>query len=122
MPRTDPGNRCIAQTDSRSEPVWRSCYRFLWPFHHFRDVTRGTMLERQQNYRHNRGMRVFLPGFAIKWVFLTGLCFACGTILDQSTEWAIAATVCYVAASLALIVTLKVAVAWIWLQRFPELF
>jgi hypothetical protein len=122
MPRTDPGPRCRSQNKLPSEPAWHWCYRFLWPFQHFRDVTSGTILERRQNYRHNRGLRAFLPGFAIKWLVLTALCFGCGVFLDESTDLAVAASGFYVAASLALIVAFKVTVVWIWLERFPELF
>jgi hypothetical protein len=122
MPRSHPAGRCPDQNEPPSDTAWRLWYRFLWPFQYFRDVTRGTILERQQNYRHNRVMRAFLPGFAFKWLVLTVLCFGCGTALDQGTDWTILATGCYVAASLALIVVVKVAVAWIWLERFPELF
>ncbi|MGB0127566.1 MAG: hypothetical protein WBP72_08000 [Rhodocyclaceae bacterium] len=117
MPRTDPAPSFA----SRIEPAWRLFYRFLWPFQYFRDVTRGTTLERQQNYRHNRGLRRLLPAFAIKWLVITAIWFGCGTLCDQGAGWTIAATGCYVTASLALIVAIKVALAWIWLERFPEL-
>ena len=61
---------------SRSgEPLWRLAYRFLWPFQYFRDVTRGSSLERQQNYRHNRAMRVYLPGFIMKEAASAGSSF-----------------------------------------------
>lgn len=122
MSRTDSGHYHTSQAEPGVEPLWHVCYQYLWPFHCFRDVTRGTILERQQNYRHNRGMRVFLPGFAAKWLILTAVWFCCGAVLDQGTDWTVLPTGCYVAASLALIVAVKVAVAWIWLERFPELF
>ena len=60
------------------EPFWHLAYRYLWPFQYFRDVTKGDRLERQQNYRHNRAMRAHLPGFMMKWVILTGLCYSAG--------------------------------------------
>lgn len=45
-------------------------YLYLWPFWMFKDVTRGTMLERAAAYRHNREKRVFLPGYIVKWTII----------------------------------------------------
>jgi hypothetical protein len=105
-----------------SEPLWRLCYRFLWPFQYFRDVTCGSTLERQLNYRHNRAMRVFLPGFVVKWSALTALWFACGGFFDHGLELVVPAACCYMTATWALIVVVKLTAAWMWLERFPELF
>lgn len=48
-------------------------YLYLWPFWLFRDATRGSMLERAAAYRHNREKRIYLPGYAAKWMVLTML-------------------------------------------------
>jgi hypothetical protein len=102
-------------------PLWRLAYRFLWPFQYFRDVTCGDTLERQQNYRHNRAMRVYLPGFIMKWVILTGLCYSAGGALGQAGAHVLAAG-CFVAACWTLIVVLLLSVDWVWLERFPDLY
>ena len=48
-------------------------YLYLWPFWMFKDVTRGTLLERAAAYRHNREKRVFLPGYIVKWSIIFAL-------------------------------------------------
>ncbi len=103
------------------EPLWLLAYRFFWPFQYFRDVTRGSLLERQQNYRYNRAMRVYLPGFMLKWVFLTALCFLTGAALLQF-EAAVPAAGCYILGSWTFIVVILLGVDWLWLERFPELY
>lgn len=43
-------------------------FRYLWPFWLFRDASRGDRLARAAAYRHNRSMRVYLPGYLMKWM------------------------------------------------------
>nr|NMG00409.1 hypothetical protein [Aromatoleum toluolicum] len=96
-------------------------YRYLWPFQYFRDVTRGGRMERQQNYRHNRAMRRYLPGFIAKWSFLTVLAMSVGSALEPF-GLAIPAAGCFIFATWTLLVALLLAVDWLWLERFPELY
>lgn len=102
-------------------PFARLLYLYLWPFHYFRDVTRGGRLERAQNYRHNRMMRRYLPGFIAKWAFLTVLAAGVGFSLEQF-GLAIPAAACFICATWTLLVVLLLWVEWLWLERFPELF
>jgi hypothetical protein len=104
------------------ESLWRLFYRYLWPFQYFRDVTRGSTLERQQNYRHNRAMRIHLPGFMLKWLLLTGAWFASGGLLEQLTELVVPAACCFVTGTWTLLMVVLLATAWMWLERFPELY
>jgi hypothetical protein len=103
------------------ESMWRLWYRFLWPFIHFRDVSVGSPLERYQNYRHNRAMRVYLPGFVLKWLLLSAACFAGGGHLATELALAVPAAGCFLAATWALLVAAISSVCWVWLERFPEL-
>lgn len=105
-----------------SEPAWRLWYRYIWPFQYFRDVTRGSTIERQQNYRHNRAMRVHLPGFVAKWSLVTALWFAFGGFFDLVLELVIPAACCFVTGTWALIVVVLLGASWMWLERFPDLF
>lgn len=118
----NPGPHEYPIADIRSEPLWNLLYRFLWPFPYFRDVTRGRKLERQQNYRHNREMRIYLPGFAFKWVMLTALCFMFGQALVLVQVPAALAACVFFTATWTLVVTLVILTAWCWLERFPELY
>lgn len=104
-----------------AEPLWHLVYRYLWPFQYFRDVGRGDRLQRRQNYRHNRAMRVFLPGFMLKWAALTVLWFAAGGAMDQ-LGFTVPAAACFVTGIWTLIMVVLLGVDWLWLGRFPELF
>ena len=57
-------------------PFSRVLFRYVWPFWLFRDVTRGDSYARAAAYRHNRSMRVYLPGYLMKWMFNCGLALA----------------------------------------------
>jgi hypothetical protein len=43
-------------------------FRFLWPFWLFQDASSGDRYARAAAYRHNRDMRVYLPGYLMKWL------------------------------------------------------
>ena len=114
--------RHSASRSAAAESFLGLLYRYLWPFAYFRDVSRGQRLERQLNYRYNREMRVYLPGFAAKWAFLTALCFGLGAGLG-SLPVPVALVACVFATGVsALAIALIVLTAWCWLSRFPELY
>jgi hypothetical protein len=49
-------------------PLSLLLFRYLWPFWLFKDATRGDRWAQAAAYQHNRGMRVFLPGYLLKWL------------------------------------------------------
>lgn len=51
-------------------------FRYLWPFWLFRDASCGDRLARAAAYRHNRGMRVHLPGYLVKWAVSSAIALA----------------------------------------------
>lgn len=104
-----------------AKPFLSLLYRYLWPFAYFRDVTRGQRLERQLNYRYNRQMRVYLPGFAAKWTLLTALCFGMGFGLASQAAPALLTACLFATGVSALAVSVVVMTTWCWLTRFPEL-
>lgn len=102
-------------------PFWYLLYRYFSPVPCFRDVTHGTLLERQQNYRHNRRMGIHLPGFIVRWACLTQIFFLLGLACEELLELVLPAACCYVTSTWALTNCVQLAVAWAWLRRFPEL-
>ena len=111
----------IPQIDTHAhEAFWHLLYRYLWPFQYFCDVNRGSLMERQQNYRYNRGMRHCLPGFALKWLCLTLLCFGAGWICHSALELVVPAAGCFISSCIALIIMINIVIAWSWLCHFPE--
>lgn len=51
-------------------------FRYLWPFWLFRDASTGDRMARAAAYRHNRSMRVYLPGYLLKWVLSSSVALA----------------------------------------------
>lgn len=50
-------------------PLSLLLFRYLWPFWLFKDASRGDGMARAAAYRHNRSMRIYLPGYLMKWMF-----------------------------------------------------
>jgi hypothetical protein len=58
-------------------------FRFLWPFWLFRDASSGDRFARAAAYRHNREMRIYLPGYLMKWLLSSTFILALATGLDS---------------------------------------
>ena len=95
--------------------------RYLWAYDYFRDVTRGTPFEQEQNYRYNRQMGVHLPAFIRRWAFLTLVLFSIGALLEELLQLVLPAACCYVTGTWSLTIAIQLMVAWLWLKRFPRL-
>src|SRR5687768_13038669 len=57
-------------------PLSLVLFRYLWPFWLFKDASRGDRMTRAAAYRHNRSMRIYLPGYLIKWMLSCVTAFA----------------------------------------------
>jgi hypothetical protein len=57
-------------------PLSLVLFRFLWPFWLFQDASSGDRYARAAAYRHNRDMRVYLPGYLMKWLLSCALILA----------------------------------------------
>src|SRR5687767_15714021 len=57
-------------------PLSLVLFRYLWPFWLFKDASRGDRYARAAAYRHNRSMRVYLPGYLMRWVFGSAMTLA----------------------------------------------
>lgn len=51
-------------------------FRYLWPFWLFQDASCGDRYARAAAYRHNRGMRIYLPGYLLKWFISSTIALA----------------------------------------------
>jgi hypothetical protein len=56
-------------------PFLQILFRYLWPFWLFKDAATGDRYARAAAYRHNRSMRVYLPGYVMKWLCNSALAF-----------------------------------------------
>jgi hypothetical protein len=76
-------DRCVGDASYYDEmPLSLVLFRFLWPFWLFRDASRGDRYARAAAYRHNRDMRVYLPGYLMKWLLSCALIFALASGFD----------------------------------------
>jgi hypothetical protein len=57
-------------------PLSRVLFRYVWPFWLFKDATRGDRYARAAAYRHNRDMRIHLPGYLLRWCLVSRATFA----------------------------------------------
>ncbi|MFL6551380.1 MAG: hypothetical protein ACJ8OJ_22025 [Povalibacter sp.] len=49
-------------------PLSLVLFRYLWPFWLFKNASAGDRFARAAAYRHNRSMRIYLPGYLVKWL------------------------------------------------------
>src|SRR5688500_13746745 len=73
----------VAASSYEDMPLAIVLFRFLWPFWLFQDATRGDRLARAAAYRHNRDMRVYLPGYLMKWLLSATFVLALASGLDS---------------------------------------
>jgi hypothetical protein len=100
-------------------------FRFLWPFWLFRDASRGDRMTRAAAYRHNRSMRVYLPGYLMKWLlsstFVLGLTSAVDSLARSFTPTpavlTLATAACAIAFACSLCVLFVTAYIYLYLSR-----
>lgn len=73
----------VAASCYEDMPLSIVLFRFLWPFWLFRDAGRGDRFARAAAYRHNRDMRVYLPGYLMKWTLSSTLVLALTSGFDS---------------------------------------
>jgi hypothetical protein len=76
-----PSHAAVSYYDDM--PLSLVLFRFLWPFWLFQDATRGDRYARAAAYRHNRDMRVYLPGYLMKWLLSCAFAFALASGFDS---------------------------------------
>jgi hypothetical protein len=58
-------------------------FRFVWPFWLFQDASSGDRFARAAAYRHNRDMRIYLPGYLTKWLLSSTFILALASGFDS---------------------------------------
>lgn len=69
-------------------PLSLVLFRYLWPFWLFRNASTGDRFAAAAAYRHNRSMRVYLPGYLLKWLCNCALTFGLIVAFDSQTPHA----------------------------------
>lgn len=99
--------------------------RFVWPFWLFRDASRGDRFARAAAYRHNREMRVYLPGYLMKWMLASSIVLAvtsgieslARTFTSMSTALTLVSAACAVAFACAVCVLFVISYIYLYLSR-----
>jgi hypothetical protein len=86
-----PSQQIVAAASRYEDmPLSIVLFRYLWPFWLFKDASRGDRIARAAAYRHNRNMRVHLPGYLRRWfvssTFVLGLLSATDALAATSPE------------------------------------
>ena len=66
----------MARSSYVDMPLARVLYRYVWPFWLFKDAARGDRYARAAAYRHNRDMRIHLPGYLLRLLAVSALTLA----------------------------------------------
>lgn len=64
-------------------PLSLVLFRYLWPFWLFKNAATGDRLAAAAAYRHNRSMRVYLPGYLVRWLCNCALTFGLVVAFDS---------------------------------------
>lgn len=69
-------------------PVSQLLFRYLWPFWLFKNACTGDRYARAAAYRHNRSMRIYLPGYLVKWLCNSIVALALTMVLGSAPSHA----------------------------------
>ena len=67
-------------------PLFRVLFLYFWPFWLFKDASRGDRYARAAAYRHNRSMRIYLPGYLVRWSFGSALALASSAAFGSMSD------------------------------------
>jgi hypothetical protein len=98
------------------EPLHVLIYRYFFFGWMFRDVTRGSFLERAAAWRTNHEMRKYLPIYLRRWlvIFLSG--YGLGVLFEKGFMQTYAAAGCYSGSCISASVILIIAISWFSLR------
>jgi len=85
MSQSRPGS-AVAASCYDEMPLSLVLFRFLWPFWLLKDASYGDRLTRAAAYRHNRSMRIYLPGYLVKWLVSCAAALCMTTGLDALAD------------------------------------
>jgi hypothetical protein len=100
----------------RSEPFLSLLYRYFFFDWLFRDVTRGTLLERAAAWRFNRESRHHLLVYLRRWTFVFVAGYALGVLFEHAFELAYAAACCYSSSCVSASVIFIILLSWFTLK------
>jgi hypothetical protein len=104
-------------------PAFRTLlYRYFFFGWLFRDVTRGSKLERAAAWRHNQSQARWLPTYMRRWWICGALLYAIGGLVELGLGAPVLSAFFYVPSVLSVPVNGVIAAAWLGLKAFPAPF
>ncbi|HTS53144.1 MAG TPA: hypothetical protein VMH26_07715 [Burkholderiales bacterium] len=91
-------------------------YRYFFFEWLFRDVNRGSLLERAEAWRFNRHMRRNLPIYLRRWVVLVVFSYVLGALFEKGLGLDYAATFFYCVSCLAFAMSILIIRSWLGLR------
>jgi hypothetical protein len=106
----------LTQTSSSAPQLRSLVYRYFFFGWLFRDVTRGTLLERAAAWRHNRETRRFLPIYLRRWTILFAGGYGLGVVFEHAFDLIYAAACCYSGSCVSASVIFVILLSWFSLR------
>lgn len=94
-------------------------YRYLFFGWLFRDVQKGTLLERAAAWRHNCSQSHWLATYARRWAVMGGACYVLGVGTELLLQSQLLSMLFYVPGALALPVNAVIAALWLGFKLLP---
>jgi hypothetical protein len=115
----DTHNKAAVAAYYGALPFSQVLFRYWWPFWLFHDASRGNMVVRAAAYRHNQSMRIYLPGYLVRWSFGSVLLLALTLMLNTGSGSAVLwmAAGSGMALASALCMLLEIGFVYLYLSR-----
>ena len=105
-----------SRTDQSGKAFYLLAYRYLFFDWLFRDVNRGSSLERAAAWRSNREMRRYLPIYLRRWVILIVCSYALGAMFESWPSLSHAAAFFYCVTSVSVAMAMLIVRSWVGLK------
>lgn len=94
-------------------------YRYFFFGWLFRDVNRGTLLERAAAWRHNQSQARWLVTYMRRWLVWGVLFYALGWLVELGLQSPAVSALFYIPGALSVPVNAVIGAAWIGLKALP---
>ena len=94
-------------------------YRYFFFGWLFRDVNRGTLLERAAAWRHNKTQARWLVTYMRRWLVCGLLLYGLGCLVESVLQAPGASALFYIPGALSVPVNAVIGAAWIGLKALP---
>jgi hypothetical protein len=103
-----------------AQPAFRTLlYRYFFFGWLFRDVNRGTLLERAAAWRHNQSQARWLLTYMRRWLVCGLLLYGLGWLVERALQAPVASALFYIPGALSVPVNAVIGAAWIGLKALP---